>query len=294
MSNLHYRHIRDSPLCLLCQDSEETIVHALFDCATTRQVWSQVDPSMLAWVNLSTHFADILKELRASLNHEEFGTTLARIWAMWTIRNNMVFEEDHIQPSTVVVRFVRMISDYAKCMELSDKEETKITVPSSSAWSCPNEGFMKLNTDAVLFREGIVDLGGVIHDANGEIKTTMVRRVKARWEDPVMAEAVAILFGVQKANELMLTMLEVETENLVLVGRLTNRIVEQSPLSLVVEDILDCVRSFEVVSFSHVRRGGNAVAHWVARSEPPNGVDFVCTGSFTQSVNTLVELDLIN
>ncbi|KAK9019016.1 hypothetical protein V6N11_034058 [Hibiscus sabdariffa] len=36
------RHLASSPLCLLCRNGEETILHALWDCLLASNVWSQV------------------------------------------------------------------------------------------------------------------------------------------------------------------------------------------------------------------------------------------------------------
>lgn len=66
----------------------------------------------------------------------------------------------------------------------------------------------------------------------------------------------------------------------------------RSPLDLLVEDIWMVGDSFRDFYISHVKRGGNTVAHLIARLRPSNGVEQVFVDDFPQGALALAVLDV--
>ncbi|KAK9670180.1 hypothetical protein RND81_13G183600 [Saponaria officinalis] len=291
-ANLHKRHINVSPICAICQEAEETVVHALLDCSCIRQIWCSIDSRITINPNLYQYFKDIFTYIHQRYKGLELNIILARLWACWTIRNHKYFEQEEIKPELVVVGFGKMVLEYNAIMEAERHNMKARENESNSDWQAPPLGSLKLNVDATFLPNGEVGLGGVIRDDMGRLKATMVRRCRLSKDDVIMAEALSFLNGLLVAKSLGVMRISVETDSLILVNRLKSGGGDiHSHWGTVIEDIMDIASSFLEVSFSHVCRVGNSVAHWIARSEPVEGMASVCTENFPQSVIALAGLD---
>ena len=60
----------------------------------------------------------------------------------------------------------------------------------------------------------------------------------------------------------------IETDAQVLVSRLSSAVLFHSDLDAILGDIVSLCSWFNVINFSHVRRDGNAVAHYLAKVVP--------------------------
>lgn len=107
------------------------------------------------------------------------------------------------------------------------------------------------------------------------------------------AEAAAASFGVQTANQLgnRKVVLETDAKNVVCV--LKYKKVGSSSLFLFYEDIHRFEDSLDSFQVEHVKRGGNTVAHLVARCDV-SMVSLICTNSISQNILTLAEFDLVD
>ncbi|KAK9272341.1 hypothetical protein L1049_002712 [Liquidambar formosana] len=77
---------------------------------------------------------------------------------------------------------------------------------------------------------------------------------------------MAVRFAMGLARDLGLHSVEVEGDSLEVINAFTATSVLLTLLGLIIEDILiESASSFAMVSFSHIRREGNAVAHSLAR-----------------------------
>ncbi|KAK9273321.1 hypothetical protein L1049_018128 [Liquidambar formosana] len=81
-----------------------------------------------------------------------------------------------------------------------------------------------------------------------------------------LVEAMAVRFALRLAHDLGLHSVELEGDILGVVNSIIAAEEMLTPLGLIVEDILfDATQFFTVVSFSHIPRDGNMVAHDFAR-----------------------------
>ncbi|XP_074287460.1 uncharacterized protein LOC141612546 [Silene latifolia] len=131
----------------------------------------------------------------------------------------------------------------------------------------PGDGWVKLNVDAGV-KEGVgVGIGGVCRDSSGKVLWGMAARRPEVWEAHV-AEAVAVLEGLQEAAKAGHTAVIVESDCSQVIDGLNLRKKGRSVFALVVDDILRLCNSFSSVAFSHVSRKNNEVAHALAHVLP--------------------------
>lgn len=92
----------------------------------------------------------------------------------------------------------------------------------------------------------------------------VVRRTRAWWP-PVVVEAKTIHMDVGWAKKQGFKDLVIESDAQVLISRLSRTSIYFSNLDVILGDIIFICSSFHSFSFSHVRRGGNFVAHHLAK-----------------------------
>ena len=125
----------------------------------------------------------------------------------------------------------------------------------------------------------MIGMGVVVRDCDRRILLMVVRWFRARWQ-ATLGKAIAARFGLQLAIQHGFTAIEMEGDayNLSKVVDLKRN--GHSPLDLVVEDIWQMGDSLADFSITHVKRGGNTVAHLIACLHPSNGVEQIFVDNF--------------
>ncbi|XP_057249939.1 uncharacterized protein LOC130591058 [Beta vulgaris subsp. vulgaris] len=211
-------------------------------------------------------------------------------WVIWGERNRKVFD-NHTTPLQVLVNRVKRLT------EDHDKYASRIyhTLPSRSAstlsktWCPPPHGIVKLNVDASLSVEGWIGLGVVARGSTGQVLFAATRRIKAFWA-PEVAEAKAIALGLKLGKRYGLQEIIVESDCQVVINRLSKSALFLSDLDLVLHDIFSLCSSFSSLSWSHVKRDGNFVAHHLAKLFP-FGVEQVWENHYPVEVAPYVLVD---
>ncbi|KAL8091008.1 hypothetical protein AgCh_040191 [Apium graveolens] len=119
--------------------------------------------------------------------------------------------------------------------------------------------------DASLAIEGWVGIGVVARDSTGSVIFAATKRNRAYWS-PEVAEAKAIDIAVRLGRKYGLEEVILESDCKNLVNRLSKGATYLSDLDYVLDDILATSTSFKSISWSHVKRDGNSVAHHLASS----------------------------
>ncbi|XP_021751358.1 uncharacterized protein LOC110717026 [Chenopodium quinoa] len=104
----------------------------------------------------------------------------------------------------------------------------------------------------------------VARDSRGRVLFTSVRRVKAYYPVEV-AEGRALLTAIKLAQRHGFNKVILESDCQVLVNRLSKADIYFSELDNVLEDISYVSSGFDYVKWSYVKKGGNIVAHHLAK-----------------------------
>ncbi|XP_010667861.1 uncharacterized protein LOC104884854 [Beta vulgaris subsp. vulgaris] len=287
---LKYRHMIDTNSCPWCGE-EETASHALFLCSRVKELWEEVSvPQALENVALKPIMEVVASWAKIEKKLQRKVVNLA--WCIWTERNEKVFNNTTTANSIILGRVHRLVQEH-------EQYATKIyggirggVQESAKSWKAPARGVIKVNCDASLACEGWVGLGVVARDSDGQVLFAAVRRVRAHW--PVeIAEGKALLMAIRMAKRFGYDHVVFESDSQILISRLSKAMVYFSDLDTVLEDILLSSSYFSSLSWSHVKRDGNAVAHHLAKIVP-FGVEQIWENHSPVEVEPYVFMDYLS
>lgn len=78
---LHYRHIAGDSWCSICLDQEETVIHSLFECKFSKEIWASSEFGDLLSQAPTASFSHRFEWVATKLDKESLNTFLALVWA---------------------------------------------------------------------------------------------------------------------------------------------------------------------------------------------------------------------
>ncbi|XP_048502752.1 uncharacterized protein LOC125498565 [Beta vulgaris subsp. vulgaris] len=265
-SLLKHRHVIDDDICPRGCGETETPAHAIFGCPHIADLWAASGCAALCHGSNTHTMCDLILSWREIDRATKIkGVFLA--WSIWGERNNVVFNNKHTPPRVLLDRAKRNAEDFGSYAKRIYPAWPQITPRSSRIWLAPPAGFTKLNVDASLAVDGWVGLGVVARQADGEVLFAATRRIRAHWS-PEVAEAKAILMAVRLSKRYGFQEIILESDCQLVINKLLKNALRLSDLDSILHDILSSSVGFKSISWSHVRRDGNFVAHHLARLFP--------------------------
>ncbi|KAK8686344.1 hypothetical protein V6N13_125369 [Hibiscus sabdariffa] len=190
----------------------------------------------------------------------QVGTSLD--YKSWLIRNQ-VLHEGKRQSIARISTFIR--AHIAELHSVAALSLPSMPTPSSS-WSPPTQGIIKFNFDTTLTIATMEAYSGVIaRNSHGLIMVACVLHHSA-VNNAFIAKARACEAGVNFAIELGLQSIHVEGDSLSVIKKLSSSSVDKSIISPIISDIKYKLIFFEKITFSHVGRQVNEVAHLLAQA----------------------------
>ncbi|KAK1392383.1 hypothetical protein POM88_011439 [Heracleum sosnowskyi] len=177
--------------------------------------------------------------------------------------------EGKVTPNAILVERVNPpVEDQGKyAQRIYNNQTTKNQNDTAKKWPAPPVGVIKINADASLVDEGWIDMGVIARNHKGRVLFAATRRERAWWS-PEIAEAKALILAINLEKRHGLQEIILESDCKQLVSRLNQSITHLSDLDSVLCDILSLCSVFMSLSWSHVRREGNSVAHHLAKLFP--------------------------
>ncbi|KAL2894661.1 hypothetical protein RDABS01_010570 [Bienertia sinuspersici] len=212
----------------------------------------------------ASSLVDLLLWVAKKLDSHEFITFVTLAWASWVEYNAKVSSHRPIVPS----------------------------IPSANAWSRPPEGWVKINVDAHLGEDGTMSVGVAVRNQSGKIILAAVRKVKAGW-DVDMVGAYAACFGVQTAYRFGFQRVVLESDSLVVVRTIIAGPNGRTPIFLFFDDVQNLRNLLEAFICVHVKRGGNCLAHLIAREHVEVGSEHVWFDPIPPNFCNMADYDLI-
>lgn len=290
---LRDRHSIEDGQCIHCVGQTETIVHAVYKCSIVASIWAASPFQQLLTDCTASSFVDLFLWLNSKLDRMDLLSFANLAWAAWSFRNSVHHDEPWPNAQVGALGFLRLVHDYKGYGGAVFARPHGVPgVISRASWIPPGEGVVRINTDASILGDDGVGLEVVVRDSTGRVRVVVVRRVQARWTAS-LAEAAATKFGLLVTLELGYGNVELEVDALNLVKALHVRSFGRAPIDLLYEDISLLGDGFTSFTVSHVKRGGNSVAHLIARYMSSNGYEQLYVDDFPQGVLALAELDLV-
>ncbi|KAL2896878.1 hypothetical protein RDABS01_038662 [Bienertia sinuspersici] len=162
----------------------------------------------------------------------------------------------------------------------------------NTKWEKPPDGWLKINVDCHISEEGFVGAGAVVRNWHGDMVVAATRRTRARW-DAELAEAWAARLGLRVAYRFGMDKVMLESDSLALISKLANKAQGFSPLFQIIDEIRYYGSLFSAFSVCHVKRGGNCLAHLIAREYVDWDCEKVWCNPFPQTFCNLASIDLM-
>ncbi|KAL2938532.1 hypothetical protein RDABS01_021981 [Bienertia sinuspersici] len=290
MERLRHRHITMNAMCPICNEEEETIIHAIFECSNVREIWQHrnLQETINEWPAGS--LMERWKWLCEGHNADDLRLIDALAWGCWFCRNKAVVGQPVQKKVMTTAGFIRLMEDYVSYAHKVFKQGGHSEIRMQTSWSVPPHGWVKVNTDAYVPNNGRVGLGVVIRDERGKVLVAGVRKIEPKEVE--MAEAQATLYGVSMARKMGFNKVILEADALRVTMAVKFLAEGCPPIFLIYDDIHKICTSFDFFQCNHVKRSGNVVAHRIARWDTNGSDEFVCIDAIPQSIRTLAELDI--
>ncbi|KAH9743515.1 putative reverse transcriptase/RNA-dependent DNA polymerase [Citrus sinensis] len=232
--NLWKRKIVQEPTCQLCKMGIENVFHALVDCKAAKKVWrlSLFDNDIQAAPGQD--ILSLLHGVKRMRSNADVDLFAAMLWAKWNARNQWLFKGKRENPQSVVAKAEAVMEAYKRVQPSADL-----------GWNPPQEGFVKINTDAATNSEkNLAGLGAVIRDENGQVTATAIKVSKFHGS-VAYAEAEAMEWGLQVAKDAHVKDVIMESDSQEVVSLVNNRQGSRSEIYWVVLEIQKLKESFD-------------------------------------------------
>ncbi|KAL2926351.1 hypothetical protein RDABS01_011624, partial [Bienertia sinuspersici] len=250
---LMQRGLGEDGKCKGCGEEVETVFHCLVKCPIVRNIW-YLSPLRLDSKKVRQNsFKEWCYSLMSNFKLDEWWNIFWSIlWGIWLQRNAWVFERKKRDAMDVIKKAIGVVGEYIQANEEAKSSYNDNRSPSK--WHPPGEGYYKVNADAAMLEKNRVGIGAVMRDREGDVMASTCKQILGEY-DVEVAEALAARHALQVALEIGLTKIILEVDNLKLCQYLKKD--KKAPTGFASQ----CTD----ISFSHVKREGNKVAHHLAK-----------------------------
>lgn len=252
--------------CKGCNAPSENAFHAICECPLIRDVWDTGPVKLPQGWESCASFAELFAMASKSLSGSGMSVFAYQCWLCWNNRNARVFEKELLSVAQIVQKAPFLEMEYRVAQEYKEPVKPPDPRPPPCRWKPPPVGYYKLNTDAACSKSlGRTGLGAVLRDSAGTVLWAMAHWLQG-CKSPLVAEALAMREAVSVVAGMQLQNVVMETDSLEVVLALAN---ESEPFLTEAQGIiLDCLELGKAIPgrmVHHTRRGGNKVAHGLAK-----------------------------
>ncbi|KAK3221237.1 hypothetical protein Dsin_008262 [Dipteronia sinensis] len=205
---------------------------------------------------------------RNSLLVDEMVGLSILLWKIWYRKNIVVHGSS---PSYCDSDFLEWVHGFTKDYRIANQKHKGASsngVCVENSWRPLDEGWFKVNSDTAIDGENMkVGIGIIIRNSNGVVMASSTQSLKAGYSHQ-MAEATAILRGLQFAVYTGLVPCMIESDAQVVINLLKAGVPPYSDVGLIIQDIFSfCENSLNSLSYSFrfVLRKANLAAHCLAK-----------------------------
>ncbi|XP_040998224.1 uncharacterized protein LOC121244278 [Juglans microcarpa x Juglans regia] len=258
-----------NPLCPICGRDEETVIHILWSCPSSVDVWAKPSSPVHKCATEEVDFLELWSKLMNRLQKGEMEWVATIMHRIWLRRNKVVFENQFYNPSKLLQMAGEGLEDY-KLAQIS-QEGSATTVDTADynvmqkKWKKPGVFKVKANWDAALDMEAKrMGMGIVIRDEEGEVLVS-VCDVRNHVDHPAIAESWALWKALEICNKLALSRVTFEGDAVVVINGINREVEDQSCMGHITEDIKQVFKAKRDWNIRFVPKDGNKVAHMLAK-----------------------------
>lgn len=269
--NLCKRRVVRTGICTICNKEIETVEHSLLFCDWVRPVWLgsqlQIIPQRQNVTSFHVWFLARIKLFQQSPAIQVFAmvSLCITLWQIWKQRNSAYFDQKNPCPMATIIQANSFIKEILQVNENQQNSQDTQLIKSSQQtfWRPPRPGIIKINTDAGFnVQKAIGSAGIVARDFNGDLLCGFSKKFPAT--SPLIAEGLALREALAIAVNLRMSKVLFESDCLELVAACRKEY-KRGVIANIVQDILFMAGKLEWVGFTWTAKGGNTVAHHVAK-----------------------------
>lgn len=260
-TNLFRQKLVSDSCCSNCKMDPEDTLHALWSCPSLTPIWQVQFAELMRATGSVSSFLDVIQLAQNDTGHVDlFAMMISFIW----IRRNKSRTEETVFELEKIPALAR--DSLQEFQQLRPIHAAIRRTARSVRWRPPPSGMVKVNFDGALFpTKNIAGLGIIVRNNLGQVMAALSQQIPL----PTSVEMVEV----QAARRALLFSRELGFERLIIEGDLEliinaitgGEAMFTSEFGHILQDIHSLESSFQSVSFQHVRRLGNCVAHRLAR-----------------------------
>ncbi|KAL0011847.1 hypothetical protein SO802_006955 [Lithocarpus litseifolius] len=261
MEILHRRCVVDNPVCSLCSQQTEDVLHSLWSCPCLTQVWNED----LQW-SFKNHitFQDfpqlMLHILSSDCSLELFAM---QAWTIWFRRNKVRTAPPGFPLNLISQKAYDTLLEYRSVQPRNIQSGPSFRT--ETKWTPPQIEWYKTNFDAAIFKDdGRAGVGVVIRDTNSLVMASLSQNFQLATSMEEM-EATATIRAIELSLELGFDNIIFEGDCETVIKALTDPSPSLVSYGLLIHEAQQLATRLHGISFQHVGREGNKVAHNLAR-----------------------------
>jgi|UniRef100_A0A2N9ED81 hypothetical protein len=264
-TNLHFRHVIPDPRCANCNEVNETVLHALWQCKQIREIWIAVPWSSSMLQNQYLNFMELFHHCHATLPATELQLFATTTWLIWHQRNRQWLNQQPVPVNQLMIHAQQFLSEFLAAQVSHSSTTGPPAPPIKVVWKPPQPGRYKANFDGAFFEESHeAGVGVIIRNHKGEVMASLCQRIPFPQSVEAL-EAYAARSAVQLSKDLGLKEVDIEGDSLTIVNDLCNPEPCYSLYGHLINDTKLLAQDGLSVLFTHVKRDGNILAHSIAK-----------------------------
>ncbi|KAG2689722.1 hypothetical protein I3760_09G152300 [Carya illinoinensis] len=181
----------ESDLCPVCKVHKESVMHALWQCVASSDVWTESSARVQKWSIMEESLMDLIEKMAQNLTTEEMEEVAVVMWRIWLRRNQLVFENSFMPPKQLINIAREQLREFQMAQVVAEHPNPIRGLMGQVGWVKPTAGSVKVNWDAALDqKKGKAGFGIVIRDEKGEVLTACCDQ-RPHVQNPAIAECDA-------------------------------------------------------------------------------------------------------
>ena len=261
--NLDARHILPDNSCGLCEEFPKDVIHCLWLCDHAKCIWLLDVTFSFPRTRNFRSFGDLVSFVIFEMTPNT--TTLFSMvaWCIWTRRNKL----RERQPVWDVGETVKRARELLQELKYVQDSPILSAIPWVEVkWKLPGAVLFKISFNGAVFEDmGLAGMGIIIRDESRMIIAAFSQKIPL-LSSMDMVEALVARRALIFAQEISIFNVEVEDDSLKVIQAVNNPKPNRTQLGHIINDHIQRIGAgMQTCSFFHTRRGGNRLAHSLAK-----------------------------
>ncbi|XP_042950559.1 uncharacterized protein LOC122282640 [Carya illinoinensis] len=253
--------IVDNATCPTCSRGEETVLHVLWDCPASIDVWGEDCSPVKKWRRNYADFRTLWSDFQSKLEEGKLHIVTEVLYGLWKRRNEAIFEGRFKSPSVTFQLALQEVEATKLTQDKPRESQARLTAVMRTLWRPPRMDYMKVNVDAAMDRKmGRMGIGIVVRDCNGEVHVVLASPNQIT-RSAYVAESWAMLRAIQLCRELGFRQVQLEGDAKLVVDAINSNTQDSSWDGQVIEDIKSVLKAQAGWSVSFSGRSSNKAVH---------------------------------